>query len=876
MSRSSSRSSGRRARPRPAAATALPTLSVVLPAYKVAPYLERCLDSLLTDAPPGLELIVVDDGSPDEVGEIAERRAASDPRLRVIHQENAGVAAARNAGLDAACGDYVGFADPDDMVEPGWARALLAAAARQRPAIVRGEWREVRRDGSSRPHPSCTQALQPTPLSWFGPLWCAIFRRDFLTAHHLRHPVGRIYSQDLGFVVQALVAAVAAGERIIPCPKACYLYLRRGGGNDRRALSPAHMASVLGILEDLHQLLQRQAAHLPAMGMAAQYYQYIVNLHSNYASRAQDPADAAAAQALARRLLRECPVPGELRQMHQQQLAASRAAGSPAVHPALQAFFAQAEQVLSGTAAPAAAAVSPPAEGGQAPATPPPQPAAARGWQADAPGGEPQLHAASGTMTAGAGHAPLPAAESKSDEGFQHVSPPAAGQGPVRQPPPAGADHVFVLLQRARGLLGEDDGRDGDAAELARCLRRLYRAQNRLDPQALRQLGADCLQRMDDAAVQAAAADLAGESAEQSTTAAAGHTAIPQPAQPRTPPAVAGAPPVASAPPPQPERSADIPAEVVSVVFCFNDRYCPIAAVALASLLAHVSAGHRYDIRIIHDDISPLNRSRLLELNTHDNVTLSFMDFDVQRQTGHDLNYTRHTRYAFVRLWLPQLLPGVERVLYLDGDLLLSADVAELFGTDLHGAALGAVADPLASAPLDARLTVLRQEGYPYDTWREYFSRHLKLPSSAYKSYFCTGVLLMDLTKCAAPLQRQLPALLERRFRFPDQDILNIIFHRDKHLLEKGWNVFSGADLSRWQAAHGGRLPPVLHFNGPLKPCDDPRPDVPGNAEYWRVLSGTPFLKEGRARRQEALRRSAAGTERVPSLIGHSQAGGSS
>src|SRR3712207_2111964 len=103
-------------------------LSVVVPAYVVAAYLPACLDSVLTQSASlgrvGLEVVVVDDGSPDESGEIAEGYAARDPRVRVVHTTNRGLGAARNEGLRHVTGDVIAFADSDAVVPPG-AYALL-------------------------------------------------------------------------------------------------------------------------------------------------------------------------------------------------------------------------------------------------------------------------------------------------------------------------------------------------------------------------------------------------------------------------------------------------------------------------------------------------------------------------------------------------------------------------------------------------------------------------------------------------------------------------------------------------------------------------------------------------------------------------------
>lgn len=100
-------------------------ISVIVPIYKVEPYLKRCLDSLLAQTYTKFELILVEDGSPDRCGEICEDYARRDPRIRVIHKRNGGLSDARNAGLAAAAGEYIAFVDSDDWVSPDYLRVLL-------------------------------------------------------------------------------------------------------------------------------------------------------------------------------------------------------------------------------------------------------------------------------------------------------------------------------------------------------------------------------------------------------------------------------------------------------------------------------------------------------------------------------------------------------------------------------------------------------------------------------------------------------------------------------------------------------------------------------------------------------------------------------
>lgn len=105
-----------------------PKISVIVPVYKVEPYLRKCLDSIVGQTYRNLEIILVDDGSPDNCGAICDEYAARDERIKVIHQPNGGLSAARNTGLDIATGEYIGFVDSDDWIEPDMYEYLLSGA----------------------------------------------------------------------------------------------------------------------------------------------------------------------------------------------------------------------------------------------------------------------------------------------------------------------------------------------------------------------------------------------------------------------------------------------------------------------------------------------------------------------------------------------------------------------------------------------------------------------------------------------------------------------------------------------------------------------------------------------------------------------------
>lgn len=168
----------------------MPRLSFILPIYGVEAYLPRAIDSIRAQSFADWEAILVDDGSPDRCGEICDRAAALDRRFRVIHQPNAGVAAARNAGLDAAQGEYVHFFDPDDFLEPAFAQEALQASEGA-DILIFGFYTELQhRDGSTT---RLSTSLPPIQGSFDFPAFQEAFPR-LITSHYIWN---RLYRRAL-------------------------------------------------------------------------------------------------------------------------------------------------------------------------------------------------------------------------------------------------------------------------------------------------------------------------------------------------------------------------------------------------------------------------------------------------------------------------------------------------------------------------------------------------------------------------------------------------------------------------------------------------------------------------------------------------------
>lgn len=148
-------------------------LSIIVPVYNIMEYLPRCVDSIRRQTYPNLEIILVDDGSTDNSGALAEKMALEDRRIKVLHKENGGSSSARNLGISAAKGEYIGFVDSDDYIEPEMYERLLNAALQENLLMVQTSRDEIDEQGNLMPD-VCVPPKQPE-------LWdCEHFMRELL------------------------------------------------------------------------------------------------------------------------------------------------------------------------------------------------------------------------------------------------------------------------------------------------------------------------------------------------------------------------------------------------------------------------------------------------------------------------------------------------------------------------------------------------------------------------------------------------------------------------------------------------------------------------------------------------------------------------
>ena len=219
----------------------MPQITVIVPVYKVEPYLRRCVDSILNQSFTDFELVLVDDGSPDGCGAICDEYAAADSRVHVIHQENGGLSAARNAGIDRAFADsdseWLAFVDSDDWVHPQYLALLHAAALENHTAISICAYRETAAFDGHFPPMEKTRAEVADALTFYTErnliatvAWNKLYRKELFAQY--RYPVGKVHEDE--FLTYKLLHRAG---KIAYIGQELYAYFVNDAGITRRPFS---------------------------------------------------------------------------------------------------------------------------------------------------------------------------------------------------------------------------------------------------------------------------------------------------------------------------------------------------------------------------------------------------------------------------------------------------------------------------------------------------------------------------------------------------------------------------------------------------------------------------------------------------------------
>ena len=304
----------------------------------------------------------------------------------------------------------------------------------------------------------------------------------------------------------------------------------------------------------------------------------------------------------------------------------------------------------------------------------------------------------------------------------------------------------------------------------------------------------------------------------------------------------------------------DLPLNDVVIVFACSENFVPYLSVALQSIADNVSARRRYDIIVLTRNISPASMITLTRQVKSDNLGIGFLDVDAALG---DIELPHHGHFrpeTYYRLLAPSLLPNVDKAIYLDSDLIVDADVAKLFDTDVEGYPLAATRDADTLGQIC---------GYDASVG-PYLKNELGMKDPM--DYFQAGVVLMNLAYLREHVSPDefLAISTERMWRWLDQDVLNKVANGHYVRVHMRWNYLmdwqhlrrthivacAPADVRR-EYAEAAADPAIIHFAGP-----DNRPWLYTDADcadlFWKYAMRCPYLDELRGQLEES-RASAAG-----------------
>ncbi len=302
---------------------------------------------------------------------------------------------------------------------------------------------------------------------------------------------------------------------------------------------------------------------------------------------------------------------------------------------------------------------------------------------------------------------------------------------------------------------------------------------------------------------------------------------------------------VFSATEPYPCINPIYPEGSINLVMASDNSFSPYLGVLMQSIVDCALEENVYDIVILHRQIAEENQKRILRIKKgKENISIRFCNISdyvakIPFQVHHHFSVE-----TFYRYFIPEVMKGYQKVLYLDVDIVVKKDIAGLFQEDITGYALAAVrdVDVIGSAKVEEDV-------------KEYLEKELGLKEV--RSYFQAGVLLINLDEIRKyPVSKLIEITLKKTWRMLDQDVLNMVFQGKVKALPQNWNVLinwkyggrsridiiKNAPFSLWKEYQDARKQPyIIHYAGAWKPWNMPSCDYA--EEFWDYARKTPFYE---------------------------------
>lgn len=223
----------------------MPKVSVIIPVYNVEQYLEKCLNSVCGQTLEDIEIICINDCSPDNSLEILKKYAAQDNRIKIIDfKENQGVSIARNAGIEAAKGEYIGFVDPDDYIDLDFYERLYECAAKSQALIVKGNLKGYdKKSGTVKIWQGLFDAIAENKIRFSTTFYTAVYKSDFIRKHTITFPEHCVFGQDVLFPLEAAYYA----DRVISISDVFYHYCPVDNSITKKPLTEKKILSYIAV-----------------------------------------------------------------------------------------------------------------------------------------------------------------------------------------------------------------------------------------------------------------------------------------------------------------------------------------------------------------------------------------------------------------------------------------------------------------------------------------------------------------------------------------------------------------------------------------------------------------------------------------------------